>query len=161
MIQIARFFGVAALSAALMLGQHMGPRANGTPPDPTTMIQNKVARLTTLLTLTTAQQTQATTIFTNAFTSSQSVMTSLQTDQQSLSDAVKANNSATIDQVAGTIGTLQGQLAAINAKANAAFYAILTADQQAKFDALPHGGPGFGPPGGGPGGPGGPPPPGE
>jgi len=122
------------------------------------MIQMKVDRLATLLSLTDAQKTEATTIFTNAYNSSQSIHTSLQTDQQTLSTAVKANDTAAIDQVSATIGTLQGQLAAINAKADAAFYAILTADQKAKYDALPHGGPGFGPPGRG-GFPGGPPPP--
>ena len=103
----------------------------------------KVSFLASLLTLTDAQKTQATTIFTNASTSSQTILTSLQTDRQSLSSAVKTNNTASIDQVAATIGTLEGQLTAINAKADAAFYAVLTADQQTKYDALPHGGPGF------------------
>jgi Spy/CpxP family protein refolding chaperone len=116
------------------------------------MIQMRVSHLTVLLNLTSSQQTQATTIFTNALTASQSVQSSLHTDRDTLAAAVKANNTATIDQVSVTIGTLQGQLTAINAKSDAAFYAILTADQQAKYDALPHGGPGggFGPPGMGP-----------
>jgi len=113
------------------------------------MIQNRVNRLATLLGLTDAQKTQATTIFTNAFTASQAIQTNLDTARQSLDAAVTANSTATIDQVAGTIGTLQGQLLAINSKADAAFYAILTSDQQTKYDAMPHGGPGggFGPPG--------------
>ena len=146
------------MSTALVFAQPPGA-GSGTPPDPTTMIQNRVARLTTLLGLTTSQQTQATTIFTNAFTAGQSLHTTLQTDQQTMQTAVKANDTATIDQTAAAIGGLQGQLAAINAKSNAAFYAILTADQKTKFDALPHGGggPGFGPPG--PHGMAGPPPP--
>jgi Spy/CpxP family protein refolding chaperone len=115
----------------------------------------KVAHLAALLNLTDAQKTQATTIFTNAYNSSQSVLSSLQTDRQTLSTAVKANNTATIDAVSVTIGTLEGQLTDINAKAEASFYAILTADQKAKYDSMPHGGPGFGPPGPGPGGRGG------
>ena len=116
------------------------------------MIQMRVSHLTVLLSLTSAQQTQATTIFTNALTASQSVQSSLHTDRDTLAAAVKANNTAAIDQVSVTIGTLQGQLTAINAKSDAAFYAILTPDQQAKYDAMPHGGPGggFGPPGMGP-----------
>ena len=146
MIRPLRFLGLAALSAVLVLAQPPGHNG-GTPADPATMIQMKVDRLATLLTLTDAQKTQATTIFTNAYNSSQSIQTSLQTDQQTLAAAVKANNTTTIDQVATTIGTLQGQLTAINAKADAAFYALLTADQKAKYDALPHGGPGFGGPG--------------
>ena len=114
------------------------------------MIQMKVARLTTLLGLTTAQQTQAANIFTTAFTAGQTIHTSLQTDQQTLLSAIKANDTATIDQVTANIGTLQGQLASINAKSNASFYAILTADQKTKYDALPSQGPGFGPHGAGP-----------
>jgi Spy/CpxP family protein refolding chaperone len=154
-MQLSKFCVAAALSAALVLAQP-GPRNGGgppgTPPDPATMIQMRVSHLTALLSLTTAQQAQATTIFTNAFNSAQSVQTSLQADRQSLADAVKADNTVSIDQIAGTIGTLQGQLTAINSKADAAFYAILTADQKAKYDSLPHGGPGggFGPPGPGP-----------
>jgi len=145
----------AALTTVLALAQYPRPRASGgTPPDPATMIQMRVAHLTALLGLTSAQQTQATTIFTNAYTAGQSIQTSLQTDRTTLSDAVKANTTTTIDQVSGTIGTLQGQLLAINSKADAAFYAILTADQKTTYDSMPHG-PG-GP--GGPGGHGGPPP---
>lgn len=144
-MQLSKFCVAAALSAALVLAQPRprdGGGPPGPPPDPATMIQNRVNHLTTLLSLTAAQQAQATTIFTNAFNSSQSIQSSLQTDRQSLGDAVKANNSVSIDQIAANIGTLQGQITAINSKADAAFYALLTADQKAKFDALPHGGPG-------------------
>ena len=153
MFRPSKFCVAAALTAALAFAQYPRPRASGgTPPDPTTMIQMRVAQLTALLGLTSAQQTQATTIFTNAYNAGQSVQSSLQTDRQTLADAVKADNTTTIDQVSATIGTLQGQLTAINSKADAAFYAILTADQKTKYDSMPHGGPGgpgggFGPPG--------------
>src|SRR5690349_1738478 len=121
-------------------------------PDPATMIQMRVAMLASLLNLTDAQKTEATTIFTNAQSASQTVRDSLQTQRQSLAAAVKANNTATIDSLSQTIGSLEGQLVAINSKAEAAFYAILTADQQAKYDSTSHGlrnrGPGgFGHPG--------------
>jgi len=143
----------AALSVSLMFAQGFRPRDNGvTPPDPATMVQMRVAHLTALLSLTAAQQTQATTIFTNASTAAQTVHTSLQTDRDSLTTAIQANNSATIDQLAASIGTLQGQLTSINAKADAAFYAILTSTQQTTYNSMPHGPAGPGP------GPGGPPP---
>jgi len=138
--KLSQLISVAVLSATLALAQGRGPRGSGMPPDPATMIQMRVSRLATSLSLTDAQTAQATTIFTNAQSASQSILSSLQTARQSLSDAVKANNTATIDQVSVTIGTLEGQLAAINAKADAAFYAILTADQKTKYDSLPHGG---------------------
>jgi Spy/CpxP family protein refolding chaperone len=136
-----RLVTVATLAAALAGAQMPRAGGGGTPPDPATLVQMRVNMLATLLSLTDAQKTQATTIFTNAETAAQAVMSSLQTSQESLAAAVKANNTAAIDQAAGTIGTLQGQLTAIHAKGDAAFYAILTADQQAKYDALPHGGP--------------------
>jgi Spy/CpxP family protein refolding chaperone len=147
MIKLSTFFIAAALSTALVFAQRPGGpgRPGGPPPDPQTRIQNRVTFLGTLLSLTDDQKTQATTIFTNAYTAAQSASSSLQGAHQSLSDAVKTNNTASIDQVSASIGTIQGQLTAINAKADAAFYAILTPDQQAKYDAAPHGGPGGGP----------------
>jgi Spy/CpxP family protein refolding chaperone len=145
---------VAALSAAASFGQFRG-RANGggtgTPPDPATVVAHRVAFLTSLLTLTTDQAAQATTIFTNELTAETPLRTSLGTAQTSLQAAVKSNSTATIDSLAQQIGTLQGQLTSAQSKANAAFYALLTADQKTKYDTLGGGrGAGFGP--GGPGG---------
>jgi Spy/CpxP family protein refolding chaperone len=123
-----------------------GPRG-GTPPDPQAMIQMRVNFLASRLSLTDAQKTKATSIFTDASTANQSVRTSMQSNRQSLLDAVKKNDTAAIDQLSVTAGTLTGQLTAIEMKAEAAFYATLTADQQAKYDEMPRGGPmrgGFG-----------------
>jgi hypothetical protein len=106
------------------------------------MIQMRVNSLATLLDLTDAQKASATAIFTNAQAADQSIQTSLQEARQSLPDAIKKNNFAQIDTLAVTIGTLTGQLTAIDGKAQAASYAILTADQQTKYDTLPPGGPG-------------------
>ena len=141
MTKLSTFFAAAGLSTALVLAQSPG-RPGGPPPDPATRIQMRMDHLSTLLSLTDDQKTQATTIFTNANTAEQSVLSSLQTAHQSLSDAVKTNNTASIDQVAANIGNLTGQIAAINAKADATFYQILTPDQKTKYDSAPHGGPG-------------------
>jgi Spy/CpxP family protein refolding chaperone len=120
-----------------------------------TRIDNQVARLTTLLDLTTAQAAQATSIFTAAQTASTTLQTTLDTDRTNLQAAITSNNTATIDQLSAAIGTIQGQLLDIGSKANAAFYAILTSTQQTKLGSIDHG-PGFGGPGfAGPGGPGG------
>ena len=121
-------------------GPGHGP--GGTPPDPQAAIEMRVNFLTAALSLTDAQKAQATTIFTDAFNAGQTAHTNLQTARQSLAAAVKKNDTAAIDQIAAAIGTLDAQLTAINAKADAAFYAILTPDQQAKYDSMPHGGPG-------------------
>jgi len=150
MIRFLRCFAVGAVIAAGVSAQSNAGPPSGTPPDPQTMIQMRVNQLATLLSLTDAQKSQALTIYTNAYTAGQTLMTTLRTAQQSLLAAVKSNNVASIDQLAATIGSPDGQRIAIDSKADAAFYALLTADQQARYDALPHGpggprGPGIGP----------------
>lgn len=137
---------LAAMSVTLAVAQSAATTTPGTPQDPQTMIQMRVNMLATLLGLTDTQKTSATTLFTNELTASESIRTTLEADRESLAAAVKANDSATIDTLAAAIGTATGQLASIRAKADALFYSLLTADQQAKFDALPHGGPGGGGP---------------
>ena len=145
----------AALLPATLSAQRFGPRADGAPPDPAAMVANQVERLTTQLSLTAAQASQATTIFTNAQSAAAPLRASLNTNHEAMRTAVKNNAILTIDQLAASNGLLSGQLEAIQNKANAAFYAILTVDQQAKFDPIGPGG--FGGPGGR--GRGGPPPP--
>ena len=132
---LTRLLTVGALSAALVLAQRP-PGPGGAPPDPQTMIPMRVGFLANALTLTDDQKAKATTILTDAFTASQSIRANERTNHQAISDAVKQNNTASIDQFAITAGTLAGQLVAIDAKANAAIYAMLTPDQQAKFDTI-------------------------
>jgi Spy/CpxP family protein refolding chaperone len=100
------------------------------------MVQHRIEMLTTLLSLIADQQQQATTIFTNAATSESTLRDSLKTAHQSLNDAVKKNDVPGIDQVSNTVGNLTAQLTSIEAKAHAAFYLILTPDQQAKLSQL-------------------------
>jgi Spy/CpxP family protein refolding chaperone len=140
---------LATLSASFLFGQ--GSTTAPTPPTAAQIVSNRVARLTTLLNLTTAQQTEATTIFTNEQTAVSSLRTSLQTAQTALQTAIKNNDSTGITAQATQIGNLTTQQVEAQAKAGAAFYAILTADQQTKYDQLQStgfGGPGFGGPGG-------------
>jgi Spy/CpxP family protein refolding chaperone len=133
---------VTTLAASLAFAQTTGSttapmpgRGNG--------VQHRINFLTTLLTLTTAQQAQATTIFTTAATAEATVHSSMKTAHQALKAAVTGNDAATIDTTANTIGTLTAQLTSIEAKADAAFYQILTPDQQTKlsqFESQGHGG---------------------
>ncbi|HWD98339.1 MAG TPA: Spy/CpxP family protein refolding chaperone [Bryobacteraceae bacterium] len=142
--------GTAAF-AQFRIGAANTSGSTPTPPDPATMIASQVARLTTLLDLTTSQASQAATIFTNAQSAISTLQTTLSTYQTSLTAAVEGDNTSTIDTLAAEIGTAEGQIVDARAKANAAFYAILTATQQAKVQTL-----GLGILGGGPGGFGGP-----
>ena len=145
---MTRFAAIAIMTGAALLAQGPGPRGErrGTPPDPQTMIQMRISFLATALTLTEDQKTKATSIFTEAHAASQNARTSMEAARTALGTAVKSNNTAAIDQAATTIGSLLGQLTAIDSKADAAFYALLTAEQKAKFDEMPRRG-------GGPGGP--------
>jgi Spy/CpxP family protein refolding chaperone len=123
---IVKFITFGAICAGLALAQH-------TPPNPATMVQYRVQHLTKVLTLTTAQQTQATTIFTTAETANQAVMASLKENRTSLNAAIKGNDTGAISTLTAQIGTFEGQMTANNATADAAFYAILTPAQQAKY----------------------------
>jgi Spy/CpxP family protein refolding chaperone len=134
---------VFLLFAASAFAQTTG--TTGTPHGPN--VANMVARLTTILSLTSAQQTQATTIFTNEQTAVAPIQAQVKSAHTSLATAVKANDTATIDTVTAQVGTFEGQLMDIRSKAQAAFYAILTADQQTKYTSL-HGMGGFAGPGG-------------
>lgn len=128
-----------------------------TPPAPADIASHIVARLTKLLDLNSSQQTEATTIFTTEETTLATLRTSLQNAHTALQTAITGNDSSAIATQATQIGTLTGQQVQAQATASAAFYAILTADQQSKYTTL---GPLLGPGGpggfGGPGGPGGP-----
>jgi Spy/CpxP family protein refolding chaperone len=119
------------LAASMALAQRQGA-----PPDFATMVQKRVQHLTTLLSLTPAQQQEATTIFTNGMNGAATFHSSMQTAQQSLHTAIKANDQNAITQAANNIGSLVGQMTAAHAKTQAAFYQILTPDQQSKMNEL-------------------------
>ena len=104
--------------------------------DPQQHIQDHVKFLTTVLSLTPQQQQQATTIFTNASASHSQVHDSMKTAHQALETAIKNNDAAGIEQASTQIGNLIAQMTASHAKAQAAFYQILTPEQQTKFNEL-------------------------
>ncbi|MCX6625167.1 MAG: Spy/CpxP family protein refolding chaperone [Acidobacteria bacterium] len=150
-----KFLVLSAVSIGLAFGQQAGSgrRGMGGPMnfDPAAMLQRRIEMLATRLELTDAQKAQATKIFTDEQTAAQPLQTSVQQNRQSLRDAVKKNDLGAIDQLSAAIGNLEGQLLSMQSKAGAAFYAILTADQQAKAGAGgPGGGRGPGGMGGGP-----------
>jgi Spy/CpxP family protein refolding chaperone len=119
------------LSATAALAQ--GPRGNG-PGGPR---GNRIDFLATVLGLTDAQKTQATEIFQAAETASASLREAQATQRTALNDAAKSNAAdAVIDQLAATVGTTSGQLTAIQTKAFAKFYALLTTEQRTKLDEL-------------------------
>lgn len=150
----------ATLSLKLLTAQEAPTPSTPTPPTPAQAAQHRIGRLTTLLTLTSEQQTQATTIFAAEQNAASSLGTSMKEARAALRTAVEGNDTASISSVATQLGNLTTQQIEARAKADAAFYAILTGDQQAKYKELSARGPG-GPhgPGHGPRGHGGPMPP--
>ena len=117
-----------AFAAPFVFGQK-----SHTPPTPAQMVEGRVARLTALLTLTTAQQASATTIFTTEQTALATVSAGMKTARTTLQSDVEANNTSGISAQASQIGSLTTQEVEATATANAAFYAILTPDQQTKY----------------------------
>jgi Spy/CpxP family protein refolding chaperone len=99
-------------------------------------VQHRINFLTTLLTLTSAQQQQATTIFTSAAANETTLRSNLKTAHDSLTTAIHNNDSAGLEQAATTIGNLTAQTTLAQAKADAAFYQILTPDQQTKLNQI-------------------------
>ena len=129
-------FVTAIIAASLAFAQSSGQAS------PTGRVQHRVAFLTKLLDLTSAQQQQATSIFTSAASSVSGIRSNMKSAHQSLETAVQQNNSAAIEQYAATIGNLTGEITAADAKAEAAFYQILTPEQQSKltqFEQAGHG----------------------
>ncbi len=155
-----RLVMLTVATAALALAQGPGPgrghggpgRDGGTPPTPAQMVEMRVNMMARRLTLTDAQKAQATTIFTQAESSTAAARESLKSVHTQMNDAVKKNDTGGITTLSVTLGTLTTQLVSAERKADAAFYAILTAEQKATFDKRGPGG--MGGPGGMMGGPG-------
>ncbi len=110
-----------------------------------TMSSNRLDFLAGYLSLTDSQKSQAQAIFDAASTASTTAQGQLTAARDALTAAVKTNAADTqLDRLAAAVGTVHGQLEAIRAKANAKFYALLTAEQKTKYDALGNRGAGGG-----------------
>jgi Spy/CpxP family protein refolding chaperone len=126
--------------AAQMRGSMTGAQA-----DPAKMVEARVTMLAQALNLTEAQKTQALKLFRDAQEASQRYREEIQVARQELQTAIKANDLASIERNAREIGTATGEMMAIDARALAAFYALLTAEQKTRYDQMPGRGFGMGP----------------
>lgn len=116
-----------AIFAALPLAAQTGTGANS----------NRLNFLVGYLNLTDAQRAQATTIFDAASTARQTANGRLTAARTALNAVIKTNPAdAQVDQLAAAVGVVEGQLAAIQVKAQAKFYALLTAEQKTRYDQL-------------------------
>lgn len=137
---------ILLLSFALLLNaQHRpGPGGPGGPPrgprPDDSFAEHRVQDLARRFELTESQRTQALEIFSQADRESEPLEDRLEQAHRALRDATRRNASnSEIDQLAQTVGTLTGQLAAINAKADTAFHNTLTTKQRELFSRGPRG----------------------
>jgi Spy/CpxP family protein refolding chaperone len=149
-------FAIATLGTSLLFAQDSGaPGTPPAPPNPAQMAAHHISRLSTLLNLNASQHAQASTIFKDQHAGMSGIFSSMRAARTALQAAIENNDVSAISAQAAQIGSLTTQEVENRAKAEAAFYAILTPDQQAKYKQLQsmHGGlEGFG--GRGPGHPG-------
>jgi hypothetical protein len=92
-----------------------------------------ISFLTAFLSLSPGQQAEAVSIFAAASTSAVELKPTAKANKRSLGTSAGANDSVGIGQAALAIGKVAAQRHTIGAKANAALYQILTADQQEKL----------------------------
>ncbi len=142
---------LALAATPLMLAQMRGP-FGGAQADPAKMVEARVAMLAQALNLTEAQKAQAAKIFSDAQAAAEPYREEMQLARQELQTAIKANDLAAIERYARDIGTATAEATLIDARAQAAFYALLTAEQKTKYDQMPGRGFGMGPGAPGPGG---------
>ena len=139
---VLAFLVLMAFASAMLIAQTTANPPS--PPSAAQRAQHHLQFLTNSLSLNAQQQQQAATIFTNANTAEDAVHANMKTAQKALHDAMKANDPAAIEQASATIGNLTAQSTAIHAKAMAAFYQILSSDQQTKLEQMHQHGPGMG-----------------
>lgn len=142
---------VALCAATMAMAQVRGGVA-GAQANPARMVEARVAMLAQALGLTEPQKAQAAKLFSDAQEANRRYREEIQVARQELQTAVKANDLAAIERNARDIGSATGEMTAIEARAQAAFYALLTAEQKVRYDQMPARGFGMGPGGMGPGG---------
>jgi Spy/CpxP family protein refolding chaperone len=148
---------LTTLTAGLALGQGPGGFPGfpgfpgGNPPTAQQAQERRLQFLTDYLGLTTTQRAQAEAIFNNQRSAVAPLVQQLQPLRDILAAGAKAQRTnAEIDETAAQLGAVTGQITAIQVKAEADFYRILTPEQQQKLDRLHEEGPrripGFGSP---------------
>ncbi len=134
---LTRFAAVTALAAGMAFAQQATPAPQPAPGKPAAGTHARAHhRMMQDLNLTDAQKQQAKAIFQQARQTAQPIRQQLRQNRQAMAAAVKANDTAQIQNLAATQGTLRGQAMAIRAQALAKFYTTLTPDQRAKADQM-------------------------
>ena len=133
---LAAVMGLATLGLSTQLHSQAGPQAEHAPLSPEQMAQHQVQRYTTLLSLSPAQVEQATTLFTAEATARSGQHATERAAHEALEAAIKANDKEIIQSTATAMGQKSGEMMAAHALLQAQFYAMLTAEQKAKYSEL-------------------------
>jgi len=115
------------------LTKHSGAKAAYKVPKSAAKQVKYLNSMTALLSLTPAQQEQAAAIFANAASARTAAHANLQAAHRQLAAAVTNNDSAAISRTSAALGVLMSQRFSSGAMANAAFFQLLTPDQQSKL----------------------------
>jgi Spy/CpxP family protein refolding chaperone len=135
--RLARWTMLATLALGQMAAQPRGGFR--------TWARETVERMAARCSLTESQKQQALVIYMDVEHDSQPLERKIAEQRNALREAVKDNAPEwQIDQLAGALGSLTGQLAAIETKADSKFYALLNPEQRQKWNQ-PFPGPGRGP----------------
>jgi len=124
---------IAAIAAALSVAPAV---AQNGPPDPSQMVDMRVERMNENLKLNKDQQKKIKSLYMDAQKANMEVIGGMREANQAIAAAVKNNDTSAMSQAANTIGTLTAQMTVNNAKAEAAVWAVLTPDQQAKYQPM-------------------------
>lgn len=139
-------YALAAMTLALSLPAMAQRPTGGGAPD----LAARYDFIAGYLNLSDSQKAQATAIFSASTADRDAMQGKMQSAQEALQAAVKGNKTDfEIDQLAATIGALEGQGTAARAKVEKKFYAILTDEQKKKLETLQQNGMAGGNPGGG------------
>jgi Spy/CpxP family protein refolding chaperone len=120
---------LGAMTAAMAIAQT-------TPAAQTPVKAHVTKELIQAVDLTKAQKHQAKTIRQATRQQAQPLAQQLKQNRQSLTAAIQAGDTAQIQQLSATVGTLTGQVLAVRSAGKAQFYALLTPDQKAKAAAF-------------------------
>jgi Spy/CpxP family protein refolding chaperone len=125
-----------AAAVAAMIAIPTSAQTLPQPPSAGVIARHQVKTLTALLNLTSAEQEQAKAIYVQAAQDEQTLHEGEREARETLRAAVRNHDLAAIDQVSATLGQSMAQRTSIRAKADAAFYQILTVEQQNKLSEL-------------------------
>jgi Spy/CpxP family protein refolding chaperone len=125
-----------AATLVAMIAIPMAAQTLPQPPSAGEMVQHQVKTFTALLNLTSLEQQQAKTIYASAAKAEQTLHEGEKQAREALRVAVRNNDTSAIDQVSATLGQSMAESTSIRAKADAAFYQILTPEQQSRLSDL-------------------------